>query len=49
MRTPKKDNRATRAFAIPMIVILVLLAIHWVVSDWPAVPRLISSTLASIQ
>jgi hypothetical protein len=37
-----------RRFATPVLLIVGLLVIHWVVSDWPAIPRLISSTLASI-
>jgi hypothetical protein len=32
-----------------VLVILGLLAVHWVLSDWSALPRLISSTLASMQ
>jgi hypothetical protein len=34
---------------MPVLLILGLLAAHWVLSDWSALPRLISSTLAAIQ
>jgi hypothetical protein len=34
---------------MPVLLILGLLAAHWLLSDWSALPRLISSTLAAIQ
>ncbi len=37
-----------RAFAISVGWILALLASYWLISDWQAVPRLITSALATI-
>ncbi len=37
-----------RRFAMPVLLIIALLAIHWLVSDWPAIPHLITATFASI-
>ncbi len=47
MSTTKREPSTGRAFAVPLAVILGLLAVHWVISDWSALPRLISSTLGS--
>ena len=48
MAVPKRQF-SFRTFALPALMIVVLLAVHWIVSDWPAIPRLISSTLAAIR
>jgi len=32
-----------------MLLIIGLLAVHWLVSDWPAIPHLITSTFASMR
>lgn len=49
MATRNKQGVSAKLFATPVVLILGLLAAHWVLSDWTALPRLISSTLASIQ
>ena len=48
MPTTKREPSTGRAFAVPLAVILGLLAAHWIISDWSALPRLISSTFASM-
>ncbi len=48
MPTRKRQGLGVRTFATPVVLILGLLMAHFVLSDWSALPRLISSTLASI-
>ena len=44
----RKAEHHGRAFAIPVMWILVLLLSYWLVSDWQAVPRLITGALGAI-
>jgi hypothetical protein len=44
----KQDFQGGRTYAMPVVWILVLLVSYLVLSDWDAVPRLISTTLAAI-
>jgi len=44
----RRDDHAGRAFAIPVVWIVALLGAYWILSDWQALPRLISSTLAAM-
>jgi len=48
MSTRKREGLGVRVFATPVVLILGLLAAHFVLSDLSALPRLISSTLASM-
>lgn len=49
MGSRRRETFGTRAIATPLLLIVGLLALHLVASDWNAIPRLISSTLAAIQ
>jgi hypothetical protein len=48
MVVPKKDELSGRAFAMPVLWILVLLAGYWVISDWQELPQIISATLGRL-
>jgi hypothetical protein len=48
MAVPKKDELSGRAFAVPVLWIVVLLAGYWVISDWQSLPRLFTDTLAKL-
>ena len=47
MPTTRKAHYSGRAYAIPVGLILGLLVVYWLLTDWHSVPRLISSALAS--
>lgn len=49
MGSRRKETVSTRAIAMPLLLIAGLLALHFVASEWNAIPHLISSTLAAIQ
>ena len=48
MAVPKKDEVSGRAFAMPVVWILALLASYWLISDWQDLPQLISATFAKL-
>ena len=45
----RKEEHPGRAFAIPVMWILVLLVSYWLMSDWQALPRLFSNAIGAIQ
>lgn len=47
MPIPRRDMRGTRSFAMPLLGVVVLLAFYWVLSDWHALPVMISTTLTN--
>jgi hypothetical protein len=47
MPIPRKEIRGSRAFAVPLFGIVVLLALYWVLMDWQYVPEIIGSALAT--
>lgn len=47
MPTSRKAVYSGRAFAVPMGLILGLLVAYWLLTDWHALPRLMSNTLAA--
>ena len=47
MPTSRKADYSGRAFAVPMGLILGLIVAYWLLTDWHALPRLISSTVAA--
>ena len=49
MAVPKKDDFRARAFAGPVLWILLLLASYWLIADWQEVPQLIASTIGMMQ
>jgi hypothetical protein len=48
MAVPKKDELSGRAFAVPVLWIIVLLAGYWLISDWQELPQILSDTLAKL-
>ncbi len=48
MAVPKKDEMSGRAFAVPVLWIIVLLTGYWLISDWQDLPQLFSSTIARL-
>ncbi|HXT80508.1 MAG TPA: hypothetical protein VN702_13155 [Acetobacteraceae bacterium] len=49
MAGSRKAEHPGRAIAIPVMWILVLLVSYWLMSDWQALPRLLSSAIGAIQ
>ncbi len=45
----RRETYNARALAVSVGWIIALLVCYWVLSDWQAVPRLFSSTLAAIR
>ncbi len=45
----RRESYSIRAFAVSVGWIIALLVSYWVLSDWQAVPRLFSSTIAAIR
>lgn len=45
MPMSRKVEYGGRAFAVPMLLILVLLVSYWLLTDWHALARLISSAV----
>jgi hypothetical protein len=48
MGSRRQQSYNGRALAISVGWIIALLACYWVITDWQAVPRLITSTLAAM-
>jgi hypothetical protein len=48
MQTSRKDLRGTRAYALPLFGIVVLLACYWLLADWQRVPMIIGAALDAI-
>ena len=48
MPTTRKADYGGRAFAIPMGLILGLLVVYWLLTDWHSLPRLISTAIAAL-
>jgi len=48
MPISRKETRGGRAFAFPMVGIVLLLVCYWILADWPDMPTLISGTLTSV-
>lgn len=48
MPTSRKEMRGSRAFAVPLVGIIVLLVSYWLLSDWQQVPETISSAFAAL-
>lgn len=48
MSTPRKQMRGSRAFAVPLFGIVVLLALYWLLTEWHQVPEIIGSALAAV-
>lgn len=48
MAVPRKDEFSGRAFAMPVLWIIVLLAGYWLISDWQELPQIFSATLAKL-
>ncbi len=48
MPMSKKVEASGRQFALPVLMILGLLVSYWLLADWHALPRLISSALAAV-
>lgn len=49
MPVSRNDARGGRAFAFPLLRILVLLACYLMIAEWQVVPLMISNALASVQ
>jgi hypothetical protein len=47
MPASRKEDRGAKAFALPLLGIVLLLASYWVLADWEQLPLLISGALAS--
>ncbi len=47
MPISRKADYSTRAFAVPMGLIVGLVFAYWLLTDWHALPRLISTTVAA--
>ena len=47
MPTTRKVEYSRRVFAVPVALILGLLVAYWLLTEWHALPRLISSAVAS--
>jgi hypothetical protein len=48
MPVSRKEARGGKAFAFPLVGIVLLLACYWILADWQDVPTLVSDTLASV-
>jgi hypothetical protein len=48
MPIARKDARGGRAFAFPLFGIMILLMCYFVLADWPDMPRMITSALATV-
>ena len=48
MPTTRKAGYSRRAFAVPVGLILGLLVTYWLLTDWHALARLISSAVVSV-
>jgi hypothetical protein len=48
MPMSRKIESNGRAFAVPVLMILGLLISYWLLADWHALPRLISSAFAAL-
>lgn len=48
MPMSRKETRGGRAFAFPLLGIVLLLACYWVLTDWQEMPTIINSALASV-
>jgi hypothetical protein len=49
MQISRKEARGGRAFAFPLVGIVLLLACYWVLAEWHQMPILISGALATVQ
>jgi len=48
MPMSRKHERGGKAFAFPLLGILLLLTCYWVLADWDAVPTMLGSALAAV-
>ena len=48
MPMSRKEERGGKAFAFPLVGIVLLLTFYWVLADWRAVPGMISNALAVV-
>jgi hypothetical protein len=48
MPVSRNEARGAKAFAFPLVGIVLLLACYWILADWPDVPALVGDALASV-
>jgi hypothetical protein len=48
MPVSRKETRGGKAFAFPLLGIVLLLACYWVLAEWQNVPTLISGAIAEV-
>jgi hypothetical protein len=48
MPISRKVEYSGRNFAIPVLLILVLLVSYWLLADWHVLPRLLASAFAAV-
>ncbi len=49
MPSSRKVEYSGRKFAVPVLLILVLLVSYWLLADWHVLPRLLSSAFAGVR
>ena len=48
MPNSRREMRGSRAFAVPLFGVALLLASYWLLSDWQALPLAMSSLMALV-
>jgi hypothetical protein len=48
MPSYRREVRGSRAFAVPLLGIVVLLVFYWLLADWQHVPEIFGSALAAV-
>lgn len=48
MTTTRREELGTKAFALPVVGILLLIGVYWLASEWQSLPRLFSAAIAAI-
>ncbi len=49
MPNTRKDGNGNHGYAAPVVWIVVLLVGYWLMTEWKALPALMSSAIATIQ
>ncbi len=43
MMPPRKETSGTRAYAVPLLWVILLIACYWLLADWPDLSKLLAS------
>jgi hypothetical protein len=46
--SPRKETHGSRAYAIPLFWVFILMAAYWLLVEWPDLPRMLASLKSGI-